>query len=128
MSEMTATRIRVATLVVLAGAWSAAAYLLWDSTTVPGNFDRPSLPVGRFFSAHLVHRTAHYGAFGRWDWVASEVALLVTFVLYAKYGARFTRESAAGRVGTGMLLGMLGFAILWLVQIPFRVADFRWER
>jgi STE24 endopeptidase len=131
MSEMTATRIsfpRVATLVVVAGVWSAAAYLLWDSTTVPGDLSRPHLGVSRFFSPHLLHRTADYAAFGRWDWVLSEAALLVTFALYARYGVRFMRESAAGRVGTGMLLGMLGFAILWLVQIPFRLADFWWER
>ena len=30
-------------------------------------------------------------------------------------GARFTRESAAGPIGTGMMLAMLGFALVWLV-------------
>lgn len=113
---------------MLAGIWPAAGFFLWDSTTVPGDLSRPHLPVSRFFSPHLLHRTADYAVFGRWDWALSELALLVTFVLYARYGVRFTRESAAGRVGTGMLLGMLGFAILWLVQIPFRLADFWWER
>ena len=29
------------------------------------------------------------------------------------------RESAAGPIGTGMLLGMLGFAIVWLAEVPF---------
>jgi STE24 endopeptidase len=38
------------------------------------------------------------------------------------------RESAAGRIGTGMLLGMVGFAILWLVQLPFGLAELWWER
>jgi STE24 endopeptidase len=38
------------------------------------------------------------------------------------------RESAAGRIGTGMLLAMLGFAILWLVQLPFGLADLWWQR
>ena len=31
--------------------------------------------------------------------------------LYARHGERFTRESAAGRIGTGMLLGMLGLRV-----------------
>ena len=33
--------------------------------------------------------------------------------------AAFARESAAGPVGTGMLLGMLGFALYWLADVPF---------
>lgn len=38
------------------------------------------------------------------------------------------RESAAGRVGTGMLLGMIGFALVWLAQLPFTLADTWWQR
>jgi STE24 endopeptidase len=54
--------------------------------------------------------------------------LLTVLGLYARYGERFTRESAAGRVGTGMLLAMLGFAIVWLAELPFGVAGLWWER
>ena len=36
------------------------------------------------------------------------------------------RESAAGPIGTGFLLGMIGFCIVWLVQLPFSLADFAW--
>lgn len=38
------------------------------------------------------------------------------------------RESAAGPIGTGLLLGMLGFAIVWLVQLPFGLAAAWWQR
>jgi STE24 endopeptidase len=38
------------------------------------------------------------------------------------------RESAAGRIGTGMLLGMIGFALVWLAQLPFALADTWWQR
>jgi STE24 endopeptidase len=48
--------------------------------------------------------------------------------LFAWRGARLTRESAAGRVGTGMLLAMLGFGIVWLTQVPFGVAAVWWDR
>ncbi len=51
---------------------------------------------------------------------------VVTLGLYAWKGARFARESAAGPIGTGFLLGMLGFAILWLVQLPFTVVELWW--
>jgi len=40
----------------------------------------------------------------------------------------FTRESAAGPIGTGMLLGMLGLGIVWLVALPFRIAAHWWDR
>lgn len=38
------------------------------------------------------------------------------------------RESAAGRIGTGMLLGMLGFAVVWIVQLPFGIVTVWWQR
>ena len=38
------------------------------------------------------------------------------------------RESAAGRIGTGMLLGMLGFALVWLAEPPFDLVQVWWER
>lgn len=47
--------------------------------------------------------------------------------VYARYGVRFARESAAGPIGTGMLLGMLGFALVWLAQVPFDVLEIWWR-
>ena len=47
---------------------------------------------------------------------------------YARHGARFARESAAGRIGTGMLLGMLGLGLVWLSQVPFRLVEVWWQR
>ncbi|MGH3071569.1 MAG: M48 family metalloprotease [Gaiellaceae bacterium] len=54
--------------------------------------------------------------------------LLGVLVLYAKYGIRFAKESAAGRIGTGMLLGMMGLALVWISQVPFRLAEVWWDR
>ena len=47
---------------------------------------------------------------------------------YARWGIRFARESAAGRIGTGMLLGMIGLALVWISQVPFRLAEVWWSR
>ena len=58
----------------------------------------------------------------------SVVALIAVLTLYARRGARFARESAAGRIGTGMLLGMLGLGFVWMVQLPFSVVGLWWER
>jgi Zn-dependent protease with chaperone function len=48
--------------------------------------------------------------------------------LYAWRGWRFMRESAAGRIGTGMLLGMIGLALVWIAQLPFAAADLWWQK
>jgi len=69
-----------------------------------------------------------YELFLRISFLVSIVVVVGVFALYARFGARFVRESAAGRIGTGMLLGMLGLAFLWLVQVPFGLADLWWER
>src|SRR5262249_21278223 len=131
MSEMTATRMpawgRAATLAVLAGAWAAAAYFLWTSSVVP-SLHLPHLDEHRYFTDRALHRSSSFARFERWNWVVSQLAVLGAFVYYAVRGHRFMRESAAGRIGTGMLLGMLGFAIVWIVQLPFSVADYWWQR
>jgi STE24 endopeptidase len=49
-------------------------------------------------------------------------------VVYARNWKRFTQESAAGRIGTGLLLGMLAFAFVWIAQLPFGLAGVWWER
>lgn len=60
--------------------------------------------------------------------VLAQVALLLTLWLYARRGAGLARESSAGPIGTGMLLGMLGLGIVWLVHIPFGVVAHWWAR
>ena len=129
---MTATRMRalgrVATLTAFAGAWAAAAYFLWASSSVPDGLRLPSLDEHRYFSDRTLDHAGDFARFERWNFVLAQLALVGTLVYYAFRGERFTRESAAGRVGTGILLGMLGFAIVWLVQMPFKVADYWWQR
>jgi Zn-dependent protease with chaperone function len=129
---MTATRmgfrLRLATLAALAGAWAAAAYFLWTSTTVPGGLHLGGVPERGLFTASFLHRAQHYERFGYWLWLAETLATLAVFALYAWRGARFARDSAAGPIGTGMLLAMLGFALVWLVSVPFTVLQLWWDR
>ncbi len=58
----------------------------------------------------------------------SVVTLLAVLAVYARRGHRLMRESAAGRIGTGILLGMLGFAVVWLSQVPFGLVAVWWQR
>jgi len=116
-----------ALLVVLAAAWAAAAVYLWESR-VPGNLSPPDLDVHDEFTRGELARASRYERFLRIELLLSQVALLGVLGLYAWRGHRLMRESAAGRIGTGMLLGMLGLALVWLVQVPFWLLELWWQR
>jgi STE24 endopeptidase len=107
--------------------WAVAAYYLWQSQ-VPGDLDLPRVDEDDYFAEGTLERADSYALFLRVNFVLSQVALLAVLVVYARRGAGLLRESAAGRIGTGMLLGMLGLAIVWLAQLPFGVAAHWWDR
>ncbi|HLM33418.1 MAG TPA: M48 family metalloprotease [Gaiellaceae bacterium] len=119
--------VAAAALAFLAGIYAVAFVLLWRSS-VPGNLRLPSPDVQDYFGAAELEKTRDYQLFVRINFALSQVALLVVLGLYAVLGPRFARESAAGRIGTGMLLGMIGLAFLWLAQLPFGLAQLWWER
>jgi STE24 endopeptidase len=119
--------LRAALLAALAGGWAVAAWLLWQ-TTVPSSLHLPHVDEHRFFTASQLHAAASFSSVEDvlfWGSTLLEIAALVAF---ARWGARWARESAAGPVGTGMLLGMLGFALVWAVQLPLSVVDLWWQR
>ena len=118
--------LAVLVLALLAVAWAAAAWSLWR-TTVP-DLDVPQLDARRAFSEALLDRTARFESVLRIDFLLSQLALVLVLGVYALRGHVLTRESAAGPIGTGMLLGMLGFGLVWLVQVPFGLAAHWWER
>ena len=109
---------------LLAGA-AFAAYRLWP-TSVPSDLHPPHLDVHEEFDAGVLRRAESFDAFGRWTFLLSQLALLVVLVLYARRGVAFIRQSAAGPIGTGFLLGMLGLGLVWLAQLPFQIADYVW--
>lgn len=129
MRRLAGRRSGLAALALLVGAalWLWAADALWTATiSVPG--DLPELKPERFFSEAYLERSAGYERFLAIDGVLAVVTLLGVLAIYAKRGHRLMRESAAGPVGTGMMLGMLGFAVVWLAQVPFGLAAVWWQR
>jgi STE24 endopeptidase len=126
---MAQRRLRPAPLAVLAVAvlWVAAAIALWNSTELP-SLDLPQLDPGHYFSDSFLERSASYELFLAVVGLLGSLLLIAVLALYARHCGRLVRESAAGRVGTGMLLAMLGFAIVWLAQVPFGLAIVWWER
>jgi STE24 endopeptidase len=118
---------RLAAFVLLGIAWCVAAWLLWQSE-VPGSLHLPELDPRDYFSARELDEAVAFERVSRLFWVGAVAVELAVFVLFARRGARLMRESAAGPIGTGMLLGMLGFALLWLAELPFDVLGLWWAR
>ncbi len=119
--------VAAAALLAVAALWAWAAYALWASTD-PGPAHLPHVEVDRFFSDSFLARSADYERFLAIDGLLATLTLLAVLIVYARRGHRLMRESAAGRVGTGILLGMLGFAIVWLAEVPFGLAAVWWQR
>jgi STE24 endopeptidase len=120
--------LRAAALGLLAAVWIVTATLLWRSTHVPDDLSLPHVDVGDYFTSRELRRAEHFERFLRIEFLLSQLALIAALAFWAWRGPRYMRESAAGRVGTGMLLGMLGLAVGWLSQLPFRIAEVWWER
>ena len=92
--------------------------------------ERPRARNGRSLPhrRQTIARADRYERFFRIEFVVSELLLIGVLLAYARWGIRFARESAAGRIGTGMLLGMIGLALVWTSQVPFRLAEVWWSR
>ena len=118
---------RVLPLAVAAAVWIVAIALLWR-TRVPSGLDLPEIDVQRYFTDAELRRADRYGRVAGALFVCTQLALVVALAAYARWGARFARESAAGPIGTGMLLGMLGLAMVWIAQLPFTVVELWWQR
>jgi Zn-dependent protease with chaperone function len=111
----------------LAATWLWAASRLWD-TTVPTGLELPALEADSVFDPAAVTKAERYEALVRWLFIASQAALVAVLAVYVRRGARFAKESAAGPIGTGFLIGMMGLALVWLAQLPFGLVELWWSR
>ena len=118
---------RLPVLVAVAAGCAALAWLL-SASVVPDDLTLRRVDVDAVFGAALVDRAERYERFLYVDWALATLAVLATLVAYARHGARWAGESAAGPIGTGMLLGMLGLALAWIAQLPFSLAALWWQR
>ena len=118
---------RGAILAALAAVWTISAYLLWESK-VPSSLHLPRLDPHAYFTSAQLHAVASFARVEDLLFWGTTVAQVAALVIYARFGYRWARESAAGPLGTGMLLGMLGFALVWAVELPFGVVDLWWQR
>ena len=111
--------------VAVACVWGGIA--LWD-TTVPGDLHLRTAEAARSFPRDATKDAESFEVLMRWLFIASQLVLVGVLAVYARRGERFIRESAAGPIGTGFLLGMMGLALVWLVQLPFGFVETWWAR
>jgi STE24 endopeptidase len=88
----------------------------------------PALDEESVFDPAALAEAEDYEALVRWLYIASQLALVAVLAVYTLRGARFARESAAGPIGTGFLIGMMGLALVWLAQLPFGLVELWWSR
>jgi STE24 endopeptidase len=117
----------VAACAVLVVTWAVSAWFLWP-TTVPSSLALAHVDSAPLFSPSVLRRADRYDHVAALLVVAGLIVKVAVFAFYARSGPGFVRESAAGPVGTGMLLGMLGFGLLWLAQVPVAVISLWWDR
>ena len=118
--------IGVALAAAVAG-WLVAAYFLWQSV-IPDGLRLPDVDESSLFPSSTLSEAETYERFVRWDFVLAELVVLAVVAFYARIGPTVGRESAAGPIGTGMLLAMLGLGLVWLLQLPFGLAELWWQR
>ena len=114
-------------LVVVGFGWAIGLWLLLPSA-VPDDLALPAVDEDAVFGSTLVGQAERFERLLLLLWLCSQAALLLVLWVYAKRGSGFARESAAGPLGTGMLLGMLGLGLVWLAHLPFGLVALWWER
>ncbi len=111
----------------LAALWFYAATLLWH-TSVPGDLRTPDVDPRSLFTQAELDDARAYDRVIRLDYLLGLLLPLAVLAVYARYGARFLKESAAGRIGSGMLLAMLGLGLVWLAALPVGLIEVWWQR
>ena len=107
--------------------WAAAVTLLWH-TEIPSNLRLPKVDAHQFFTSAQLASYWRYERFYYLTWAMSLFATIVALVVMTRRAPRWARSIGLGRVGTGVIIGMLTLTVLWFVHLPFNVADRWWER
>jgi STE24 endopeptidase len=115
---------RAATVLVLAGVWCVAAWLLYRTSV-------PSLHLGGldphdFFSARQLSRARSYSLGADGLWLADTVLRLVALGVLIRVLPRRARTMGLGALGTAVIVGFVILSTLWFVSFPFQVAGLWW--
>lgn len=125
MASSTRRPLKLVLFAIFAGGWVVAAYFLWR-TEVPSDLKLRGVDLRSLFSPHQLHDAERFSLVDSLLSLGGIILLVVVLGLYARYGHRFMKESAAGPIGTGMMLAMLGLALVWLAMLPIGLLQTWW--
>jgi Zn-dependent protease with chaperone function len=112
-------------LVVFAGLWIVAAWLLWR-TSVP-SLHLSGFDEHRFFTSRELSRARDYERGLHVIFLLSLVASLATLAVLVWILPRSVRAIGLGRVGTAVIVGMVVLTASWAASLPFSVAGLWWQ-
>ena len=72
---------------------------------MPDDLVRPQVDVERLIDPATIDEAEDYERFFRIEFVVSQLVLIAVLLLYARFGIRFARESAAGGSAPGCCSG-----------------------
>jgi STE24 endopeptidase len=124
-----ATLAKRAALLAVAIAWIASGLLLWR-TEVP-HLQVPDLDPRAYFGAEELERSDEFRRVSRLLFFGSlglQAALLALFTWKASPVADALSGWAGGRVRTGVLIGAVAVAGIWLVALPLGGIAHWWRR
>jgi STE24 endopeptidase len=128
MSEMTATRIRFATIAAAAATlWLLAAFFLWR-TTVPSNLNAPHLDAKNVFGAGVTRAGTRFDRFFDLEWVLQTLTSIAVLAVFLLRGPRLVRRLGLGPVNAGIITGVFITFVLWAASVPFELASSWWSR
>jgi STE24 endopeptidase len=107
--------------------WLVAVYLLWQ-TSVPASLPTSKVSAAAVASPHVLREARSFTRVEALLTLGSMLTLLVVLAVYAVVGPRFRRESAAGPIGTGIMLAILGAGLVYVIQVPWGILSLWWER
>lgn len=113
------------TVVCCVVGWTVAAVFLWR-TTVP-SLHLDGFDEHRFFSARALGRAHDYEQGLRALWLAGQLATIVALVVLVRVLPRSVRGIGLGRISTAIIVGMVVLTTLWVVALPFGIAELWWQ-
>jgi STE24 endopeptidase len=119
---MTAMRIgtlaRGGTLILLVAAWAAGGTRLWQ-TSVPDSLRTDGLDLRRYFTRAELAEAHHFSLWLDISSILATVATIAALVALARWAPGFAGRIGLGPIGSGVIIGMVTIATLWVVGLPF---------
>jgi Zn-dependent protease with chaperone function len=123
-----ATLARLAVGAALVAVWVGTALVLLR-TEVPDDLALPSLDPRDYFGPDFLERADHVRAVTRALFLGSTVVELAVGVLVVWQAPQIARRlRLRGRYRTGLALGLVTLAAVWIATLPFGVVGHWWAR